>query len=771
MRWLFAVLMALTGQLAFGQTFDPDAAFGQLVEHTNSWVRRADDPLRLSMVDAVAAGADRRTTAEAVGRALGLGPSEALLAVDAVVLVDGWSPETAFDRRYLSASSRFREVLAVYPDSEPIKVELMTVLKGLILLEPTAMAEIREIAGTFADPAAVLLQIGATSRHILELALDASPGHPVLLTSLGRNLGAPWCLPLYHLAYDSLSTRNTPQAREMMVALLRFEASDLMERGHVERAAATLDGMPDWVVTAFLEPAPATLSGILEGLAYDWRLPDGRYDHLYAVAARRTRHRTIELLSAIPWEPIGAVEDVCSRSEQLRARDESGKLVMTERCHRLALAAASASANRREGLDRELIAAFVAPAADPFELVVAMLEDTFSELMGAGRHLVHAELASRIGFPDAATHLLEKAEWKASGGVRPTELDGQLRYLPRGLRDDILAMGPDRESVRKAVEAALEARTPIAAPASTLRELLSPGVELSAPRFLMNVPTDGSLSPGDVIGPRIEAVTLPGRAEPVRVFGDETLHAIAETTGPLDLGTPNALWYTTSNDGGDSWSEPLFTGVTTNYGGFMGFVWRDVPRSTTQSIVVGDALEIPIVTYGSDAWTLDIQTARVPVALLSADTDADGWTDLVEHFMLTDPGEADSDGDGIVDSEDRVPNAAFSPQTPPDPRLVLMRRLVDKRSPSGTIVALARDVFEFIGGWNGPARLIAVDSRVSPKFLWGRDQSYASLEVFVRSPDGTRAYAIWEKRSEGGSLHLTWDGQSWQISRGQRWIS
>lgn len=43
---------------------------------------------------------------------------------------------------------------------------------------------------------------------------------------------------------------------------------------------------------------------------------------------------------------------------------------------------------------------------------------------------------------------------------------------------------------------------------------------------------------------------------------------------------------------------------------------------------------------------------------LSKDSDGDGWTDLVEKRIGTDPNNPDSDGDGLKDSEDKNPLAA-----------------------------------------------------------------------------------------------------------------
>jgi len=46
---------------------------------------------------------------------------------------------------------------------------------------------------------------------------------------------------------------------------------------------------------------------------------------------------------------------------------------------------------------------------------------------------------------------------------------------------------------------------------------------------------------------------------------------------------------------------------------------------------------------------------------ISQDSDKDGWTDLVEKRLGTDPDNKDTDGDGLIDSEDKNPLAAPRP--------------------------------------------------------------------------------------------------------------
>jgi len=55
--------------------------------------------------------------------------------------------------------------------------------------------------------------------------------------------------------------------------------------------------------------------------------------------------------------------------------------------------------------------------------------------------------------------------------------------------------------------------------------------------------------------------------------------------------------------------------------------------------------------------------------VLSHDSDGDGWTDLLEKSIGTDPNKADTDGDGLIDSRDRNPTSA--PREPGDEEKII----------------------------------------------------------------------------------------------------
>src|SRR5262249_20262867 len=97
------------------------------------------------------------------------------------------------------------------------------------------------------------------------------------------------------------------------------------------------------------------------------------------------------------------------------------------------------------------------------------------------------------------------------------------------------------------------------------------------------------------------------------------------------LGSRGDLWIVRHD--GRHWTPPLFTGVTYAKGFFYP---HDPPRfyGLTEHEMLGGG------------WFQKFVGNRD----LARDGDGDGWTDLVEQRLGTDPLKADSDGDGIPDS-------------------------------------------------------------------------------------------------------------------------
>jgi outer membrane protein assembly factor BamB len=86
-------------------------------------------------------------------------------------------------------------------------------------------------------------------------------------------------------------------------------------------------------------------------------------------------------------------------------------------------------------------------------------------------------------------------------------------------------------------------------------------------------------------------------------------------------GGSSDLWVSSYNSG--KWSEPVYTGVA-----------------------------------GKELGNADWLARFAGDATIAADSDADGWSDLMERRLGTNPNNPDSDGDGLKDSQDKNPLAA-----------------------------------------------------------------------------------------------------------------
>ncbi len=139
------------------------------------------------------------------------------------------------------------------------------------------------------------------------------------------------------------------------------------------------------------------------------------------------------------------------------------------------------------------------------------------------------------------------------------------------------------------------------------------------------------------------------RSEVLAVSRDRSgnLWALAASSA---IGSNQDLWLLKRTGG--SWSDPIFTGAEYENLGYLDWTTGLVPQANT----------------------------------LAKDSDGDGWSDLIEKRIGTDPAVKDSDGDGLYDSEDMNP-------------LVAPRKLTDTEQ---VVAAAFRTVVRFSPGMHVP---------------------------------------------------------------------
>jgi hypothetical protein len=290
--------------------------------------------------------------------------------------------------------------------------------------------------------------------------------------------------------------------------------------------------------------------------------------------------------------------------------------------------------------------ALIAPPRDAYEILAAHAGAS-DGVCG----LAVADLAQRSGYDAFAQRV--RARTPSEDRIAANA----LRYLPESLAARLRTM-----FVPPSVEQS--AATPIAA-------------LLRAPRIVpfAEHPMPSSLAPVDVTQidchdaeQVAKSMKLPPRLWPLRLerHRDEVAGvAVAQTLDPVgELGL-GGYWIVHSSDGGRKWDAPLYTGLREN-----------------MPYVVVPASRLPLITNGGiqievELRELDLSSITFPpVGLrtkreaknlyiefawdaLRRDSDNDGLTDLIEERIVTDPRNADTDGDGIIDGKDGLPQVAL----------------------------------------------------------------------------------------------------------------
>jgi hypothetical protein len=120
-------------------------------------------------------------------------------------------------------------------------------------------------------------------------------------------------------------------------------------------------------------------------------------------------------------------------------------------------------------------------------------------------------------------------------------------------------------------------------------------------------------------------------------------------------GGASDVWLQSETSGA---TAPLFTAVTSPYG--IGIV-SVAPTSGGATVVVRRTVppecQGPVPAEGEEAVPAPPaeETITLRWADLRRDSDRDGWSDLLERRLRTDPAKADTDGDGTTDPRDVAP--------------------------------------------------------------------------------------------------------------------
>jgi len=431
---------------------------------------------------------------------------------------------------------------------------------------------------------------------------------------------------------------------------------------------------------------------------------------------------------------------------------------------------------------------------DPFDLLEAALTGTWSRPSGGVWAATLAQLAEGGRYP----RLAEKIRATQTAPEYLLFGEDAISYLPPALRAEAEAM--------RAKIASIGAPVPPAAEPSAIETLLR------APRIVPFVekPLPAELPPaGEVIDCSKAAevakrMNLPAGLHPLRMErrGNEVAAiAIARMLDPIGEVALGAYWILHSTDGGATWEEPLYIGLREN----MPYV---VLPSSRLPLLAGDHLDIEVHVREIDTATITfppvaLRTKReasglyleMPWEELRRDSDGDGVPDLVEERIGTDPHNADTDGDGIDDGKDGLPQVPLTgtPNAASEALAALLRRMYqgggaivegvmqsdDERNACARSASVLGPQTLFIVGDRAAFSAIEVNRRIvvfTPRELelyekkFGPTYPTEFLYFFLNHAE-TKALVIDDERWKGSSWELNATESGWEATPLGMWIS
>jgi len=280
---------------------------------------------------------------------------------------------------------------------------------------------------------------------------------------------------------------------------------------------------------------------------------------------------------------------------------------------------------------------------------------------------VFASLATRGGYESVGQAAVRMAaRWSDVHRSNPV-----MPYLPDVLRAELQAT-LDRDAATAVQESK-------AAPSggAIMKRLAEPRLEIAKEKKLPEAIERSNATVIDCGDSARVAKTMhiPSGWYPLRLErdGSEVVGvAVSQALDPMGEVGRGAYWILHSRDGGNTWDEPLYTGLRENS------PYLVMPASAL-SLMHGDHLEIEVEIHEIDPASITfppvgLRTKRevkglyleIPWEALRRDSDGDGVTDLVEERIVTDPRIADSDGDGIVDGKDALPLVSLAAGKAPE---------------------------------------------------------------------------------------------------------
>lgn len=733
------------------------------------------DPEYLTCVLKKAASGQSLDAAKAeLARAWDLSPDAAQVLLRAGLLAAG--DEVRKDPAWMEATrSAYREVLRLAPDCAPARACALRFFAGGYA-RPASIQELNRALAQEADPGPDALALadyleGRSGLAALAAALKAGSPEPLLLLK-GAHLAAGERDPAFAavLAQAALG-RAQGATPELRGAAAGFAVQERIRCGDTAGALRIWTGLPPDVRAAVL--ARAETSRITwKGQGCDFPgFEDVRSALALAFHLEGRREEALALLAAgsapkpRPGDPpmdLDLRADLVKAMTSLEERDPFDLLVrlnLSPIRGDAAWARALTAWARREdclgALPRDLAEAWAdatrTPDAEPWPADLA--EE-------AGR--------LRAAFPGPAQAPAPPAPVADAATERIARLLAQPRLTPfteRPLPEGVRPSAGDGDEESKGLE-------------TLLKKLKFPG-----PFSPLRAERDGR-----------EAVVL----------------GVSQGLDPVGEVSPGGYWVQRTHDGGAHWDRPLYTGLQ---------VYRPyVVKPDSRLPMLGGAvlrLEVGIRELDEASITfppVGLRTLRrqdglmleIPWQELERDRDGDGLTDLEEERLLTDPMQTDSDGDGIRDDRDPLPQVPADAARPTEGARAFRAALGAIGLPTaGAIVTglpskgeagnagvlhAMEGHFKAVEGERGalffqgdrswfsgmslPLRMIVLTPAECEAWRKKFGTFYPlTIGTFFMDRKGTRAFCVWDAAWRGGSFRLNLRNGEWTVEHTGDWIS
>lgn len=275
-----------------------------------------------------------------------------------------------------------------------------------------------------------------------------------------------------------------------------------------------------------------------------------------------------------------------------------------------------------------------------------------------------------------------------------------------------------------------------------------------------------------------------------------------DQTGEVSAG---GYWIHVSSDAGKTWQRPLYTGLAQ-------FFPYNIVAKSNMALIAGDALNIEVEVQELDVASITyppvgLVTKRrqkglfiqLPLSALTRDKDSDGIPDIEERRLLLDPNNPDTDGDGLSDGRDSMPNVARS--TTAQEQDAVMAAVLEKifgeafgaiimkpdasDGPMATLSGLTsgepvsrdRPIFvegdpKAFGGFR-PQKMMLVYSSEDLKRIASMVPDFHAIELvpFAMNRARDKGFIVWSAGWTGGTYRFTKVPTGWEFEQISGWIT